>query len=334
MTPRDRFLAAARGRNVDRPPVWMMRQAGRVLPEYRTLKSKHDFWTLARTPELAAEITLMPMRRFPLDAAVIFNDILTVPSAMGMDISFGPAPTIIDPLATSADLDRLIRPAPEAYAHIADAMARVRVVLGKKRAVLGFAGAPFTLAAYMTGGGGGRGVDRTRAMMHKLPSLMGPLLERLADAVAVCLTEQVRAGADAVQIFDTWAGSLSVADYRAFVLPGLQGLMKKLEVPVIYYVNGIGHLLEATAETGADVLGIDWRVSLAEVRQRLGADRIVQGNLDPALLFASPATIRAATQAMIAATGGRGHIINLGHGLLPDTPLEGIAAFIDVVASG
>lgn len=335
MNSLERFRAACRSAPVDRPPVWMMRQAGRTLPEYRALKEKHTFWQLAQTPELAAEVTLQPMRRFPVDAAIIFSDILTVPSAMGLDIDFTPAPVISPVMASRSDVEALKVPDVTVSLDYLDRALRTVIgEIGREKAVLGFSGAPFTLACYMVDGLGGRGFVKTRAMMYQDPALFTDLLTKIADVVADYVQMQIEAGITAYQLFDTWVGDLAREEFRRFALPAVARVFERLSskgTPGIYYINGIGNLLEDAAQCGSQALGIDWRLSLAEVRRRTGPDTVLQGNLDPLALFGKPAEIRQKVFDMLNQTGGRGHIANLGHGLSPDTPTEGITAFVDAV---
>ena len=335
MQAKERFLNACRGLPVDRPPVWIMRQAGRTLPEYLQLREKYSFWDLCRTPELAAEATLQPIRRFGMDAAVIFSDILVVPAAMGLEVAFSPSLSVTPAVRTADEVDRLRQP--DVAAELGYVAGAIRCVCGQggpELPVLGFSGAPFTLACYMVEGGSSKHFQHLKSMMYGAPEVFGRLMEKISAAVVDYLRLQIGAGASAVQLFDTWAGELGPADFRRFVLPWLQRITAALRaegVPVIYYVNGIGNLLELAGQAGADVLGIDWRVELAEVRRRLGSARPVQGNLDPVTLFAPPPFIRERVFEMLDQTGGRGHVVNLGHGVLPETPLAGIQAFVDAV---
>ncbi len=338
----DRFRAACRAEFVDRPPVWMMRQAGRTLPEYRALKELHSFWDMCRTPELAAEVTLQPLRRFPLDAAILFSDILVVPAAMGMEIEFLPAPSFAWTVRSRSDIGRLTFPdVGSSLKYVADALGVIRRDVGDTHAVLGFSGAPYTLACYMVDGTGAKGFTKTRAFMHSDPEGFHQLLDRIARVVADYLRMQVEAGVTAFQLFDTWAGDLAAAEFKEFAAPYVARVVESLAGAgafSIYYVNGIAPHIAPAAATGADVLGIDWRIELADARSRIAAamgGRLlpVQGNLDPALLFGSPALIRDKVKRLLDSTGGRGHIANLGHGLMPDTPLAGIEAFVDAVTT-
>lgn len=309
-----------------------MRQAGRSLPEYRALKENHDFWELMTRPELAAEVTLQPLRRFPIDAAVIFSDILVVPAAMGVDVRFAGGLSLAPPVRNAADLESLqAASAVDRLDYVAQALRLVRRELADERALLGFAGAPYTVASYMIEGGSSKTYSKLKSLMYRQPDVFDRLLTLVTDTTAEYLKMQIDCGVDAVQLFDSWASELSPPDYRRYVLPYVRRIIDQLSgtgIPVIYFINGVGNLLEDAHDTGAGVLGIDWRLSLSEVRSRLGAGTIVQGNLDPGVLYADPAEIRRRTQAMIDETQGIGHIVNLGHGVAPDTPLEGIAAFI------
>ena len=335
MNSRERILAALTGKPVDRPPVWMMRQAGRTLPEYRALKEKYSFWELCRTPELAMQVTMQPLQRFPVDAAIIFSDILVIPAAMGIQVDFTPAPRLATTIASRSDVEALNwQGAEQSLSYVAEALRLVRQEMGDRKALMGFSGAPYTLACYMIDGIGSKGFTKTRTMMYEAPELMEQLLDRLTDAVEDYVTMQINAGIDGFQLFDTWAIDLDRPLFDKFVLPRMKRLFARLQakgVPGIYYINGIGSLLEGAQLTGAQALGIDWRLPLGEVRKRLGPDQVVQGNLDPLALFSPPQQIRQAVNDMLAQTGGRNHVANLGHGLTPTTPLAGIEAFVQAV---
>ena len=337
MNSLERFLGAVHGKKLDRPPVWIMRQAGRTLPEYLALRKKHAFWEICKTPELAATVTLQPLQRFPLDAAVIFSDILTIPAAMGLDVTFKPALAITPPVNTIHDIRGLKTvDVSKDLGYVRDAIQTVYGKIGENKAVLGFAGAPFTLACYMVDGGSSRQYPATKTLMYSDPAAFQELLTKLTDVTGDYLQMQAEAHATAVQLFDTWACELTVPDFRRFVLPGLQRLVQRLHekgVPVIYYVNGMGNLLEAAADSGADVLGVDWRISLQQIRERMGAGQTVQGNLDPTILLSNPAEIRTRTRQMLDETGGQRHIVNLGHGILPQTPVDHIDAFVQAVVN-
>lgn len=331
----DRFLRACRSQPVDRPPVWLMRQAGRYLPEYRALRQRVDFLTLCKTPELAVEASLQPLRRFPLDAAIVFSDIMIPLEAMGCRLTFDPGPRIAEPIRTRAEIEALRpRPMAEAVPFVADAVGMLARELSHSVPVIGFSGAPFTLAAYLIEGRGSHGFGTAKAFRYREPDAFRLLLDRLADAMADYLALQIRAGAGAIQLFDSWAGLLSPEDFRAFALPAVQRLLAGLgsrTVPVIYFAVAGGHFLEDAAATGADVLGVCWRTPLDQARRRTGGRVALQGNLDPHVLFGSPATVREETRAVLAAGGGDGHIMNLGHGILPETPLESVDAMLETV---
>lgn len=336
MTSRERFLRAVRFEDVDRPPVWLMRQAGRTLPEYRRLREKHSFWELCRTPELAAEVTLQPLHRFPLDAAVIFSDILVVPAALGMEVSFSPRLELSPAISGREGIERLnVDDICQRLDYVAAAIQKVSRKTKGKIAILGFSGAPFTLSSYMIEGRSSRHFIKVREMMHQDTPAFMDLQEKLSQAISGYLLLQAKASVSAVQLFDTWAGELDPRDFETFVQPFvhkiIQTVRKKKDIPIIYYVNGIGSHLSSAAATGADVLGVDWRITLSEVRRRLGERTAVQGNLDPAALFAPQREIRRRVNDLLHETGGLGHIVNLGHGLIPQTPLSGIQTFIQSV---
>ena len=341
-TPRvanDRLLRACRRAPVDRPPVWMMRQAGRYLPEYRAVRAGSDFLSMVRTPELAATVTLQPIEAVGVDAAIIFSDILVVPNAMGMHLTVdeGVGPRFSDPLRSVSDLRRLRAPDPESdIAYTLDAIRLVRDELDGQVPVIGFAGAPWTLAAYMIEGGGSHSFDRAKAAMLDEPAFMHELLDRLATAVGEFLLAQVRAGAQVLQLFDSWAGALTPDDYRTFALPAMARAAEIAHgagVPLIVFPHGAPWMMEEAAiATRADVIGVDWRTDPVEARaiaDRLGIG--VQGNLDPSILRASPAVIRDRTTRMLRAFSGPGHIANLGHGITPDVPVAHARAFVDTV---
>ncbi len=337
MNGRERFLAACNRQPVDRPPVWVMRQAGRYLPEYMEVRAKHDFLEVCRSPELVTEVTMQPLRRFNLDAAIIFSDILVVPEAMGQQVTYPKGgPRLTPTIRQASDLAQLKECEPEKdLAYVGDALRLMRQTMGEDRALLGFAGAPYTLATYMVEGGGSRHQEQTKRLALCDPVLMDELLERLADGVARFLKLQIEAGADAVQIFDTWAGDLSPTDFERLALKPARRVTAQLAdlgVPIIYFMNGIAAHLEAAADSGATALGIDWRLDLAEARRRTGGKMALQGNLDPLVLSGPTAIIRERVRAIHdSLDGAPGHIFNLGHGVLPTTPIEGVAAFVDAV---
>lgn len=327
-----RFLDACYGHSVDRPPVWMMRQAGRYLPEYREIRRRVSFLELCRSVELATEVSLQPFRRFAPDGVIFFSDILVPVAAMGARVEFGDGgPELPQPIRDAAAVDRLHRFDPSAeIGFTGEILAALRREVGGAAAVLGFCGAPWTLASYLVEGGGSKSFAAIKEMMGRDPETLRRLLSLLADVVAEVLSFQLAAGAGAVQLFDTWAGELTREDYREWALPAaaqaIAGIRRHESAPVILYVNGCGHLLEAMAESGADVLSIDWRTPLGEARRRLPG-RPLQGNLDPGLLLSTPEAVARRTRAVVAETGGAGHIVNLGHGVLPGSRLECVEAF-------
>jgi uroporphyrinogen decarboxylase len=332
----DRFLRACRREPVDRTPLWIMRQAGRYLPEYRELRSCADFLTVCRTPELAAEVSLQPLRRFPLDAAIVFSDILVPLEALGVRMTFEPGPTLADPIRSRAQVAALaLRPAEEVVPYVGEAVRLLRRELDGRTPVLGFCGAPFTLAAYLVEGRGKEGFSAVNALRFRDPGTLEVLLEKLSAAMTDYLALQIRSGAQAVQIFDSWAGILSPDDYRRFALPYVRAIVdgvKPLGVPVIYFVNAAPHLIELAATSGADVLGICWRTPLDEAARRVGPALALQGNLNPQVLFADPAVVRAEAAAVLDRVAGRaGHVMNLGHGILPDTPIAAVEALVAAV---
>ena len=336
----DRFLRACRRQSVDRTPLWIMRQAGRYLPEYRDLRSRVDFLTLCRTPELAVEASLQPLRRFDLDAAIIFSDILLPLEAYGCELTYDPGPRIAKPIRSSAEIEALsARPMAEVAPYVVDAVALLRHELAGRVPVIGFAGAPFTLAAYLTEGRGHDGFPAVRALRVADPKALSSLLDKLTELVTEHLNLQIAAGAEAVQIFDSWAGILSAADYSSFALPAVSRVIKSVRglrrdhVPVIYFAPAADHLLELATTPGADVLGLCWRTRLDFARRRTGGRVALQGNLDPAALLAPAERVRESALAVLDAAGEEpGHIMNLGHGILPQTPIASVEALVAAVA--
>ena len=333
ISSRERFISACRRKKLDAPPAWIMRQAGRYLPEYRALRTKHDFLAMVRTPELAAEVTCQPLRRFDMDAAVIFSDILVPCSAMGVEVAFreGEGPSLSPAVRTRLDVNRLTNfDAESATGFVGEAIRRVRKELGPDKAIIGFCGAPWTTASYMVEGGTSRNFMHTKSLLYGDPATFEHLCVRLVDKLVPYLAMQVSAGADVVQIFDSWGGALDAAIYRRKLLPHMQRLVsetKKLGVPVIVYLNGASQLLEVLADSGADVIGFDWRVSIADSIKRIGSRVALQGNLDPCVLFAPPRIVAAETRRVIDEFAGqKGYIFNLGSGILPETPIESMEA--------
>ena len=337
----DLLLRACRREPVERPPVWMMRQAGRYLPEYRAVRARADFLTMVHTPELAAQVTLQPVDILGVDAAIIFSDILVVPAAMGLRLTVeeGTGPRFHDPIGSPADLERLRDVDVERdLGYVLDALRLTRAQLRGRVPLIGFAGAPWTLMSYMVEGAGTKTFARAKRFLAEQPAGAHALLGRLAAAVGRFLEAQVEAGAQAVQLFDSWASALGPRDFREFALPYLAETVKtarKAGVPVIAFAPGAGWALEEIASsTSADVIGVDWQTDATEARRRLASTPVaLQGNLDPTWLYASPPEIERRTRAMLEAFGGVGHIANLGHGILPDVPVEHAAAFVRAVQS-
>jgi uroporphyrinogen decarboxylase len=328
------LLDACWGKPVERVPVWFMRQAGRCLPEYRALREKHSMFDIFREPELAAEVTMQPVRRLGVDAAILFSDIVVPLAAVGIEIDLQPGPVLAEPFRSAADLARL-RPL-EPAADMPFVLDTVRLLTGELDVpLIGFAGAPFTLASYLIEGGPSKTHGRTKAAMHADPRFWAQLLDRLADMVVASLGAQVTAGAAAVQVFDSWAGLLSPADYRRSVLPATRRIFAGLEdlgVPRIHFGVGTGELLELLAEAGPDVVGVDWRVPLDRARARLGDHVAVQGNLDPAVCLAPWEVVAREATAVLDANAGRpGHVFNLGWGVLPETDPDILRRLVDLV---
>ena len=333
-----RFLRASRRQPVDRTPVWFMRQAGRYMAEYRAIRQQHSMLEICANAELSAEVTLQPMRHLDVDAAIIFADLLPPLIPMGMDLEYaaGEGPVIHNSVRHAADVRNLRAYDPQEYlGPTFDAIRFVRQELPASKALIGFAGAPFTLASYMIEGGSSRNYLRSKQLMYGEPDVWHELMSKLAEMTSRYLTAQIRAGADAVQIFDSWVGALSPRDYHAFVFPHVRRIVANLEslnVPVILFGTGTEGLLDQFAATGADVVGLDWRVTIKRGWERAGQDVAVQGNLDPVLLFAPRDEIERQVRAILDEAGGRdGHIFNLGHGILPGTPVENVQFVADLV---
>ena len=327
------FLRACRGEAVPRLPVWMMRQAGRYLPEYREIRAKHAFLEVCKTPDLAVEISLQPFRRLAVDAVIVFSDILIPAEAMGLTLELGDAgPNLPEPVRSAADVARLRAFDPEMETgFLMEAIRRIVREVGPTVPVLGFAAAPWTLACYMVEGKTKEGFGTVKSFLYHEPGAFRELLAKIADATVGYLKAQIAAGAAAVQLFDTWCGELGPRDYEEFALPAVQDVIARVggDVPVVYYTKASHHLLGAIAKAGANVLSVDWRVDLAALRKIAGPRVGLQGNLDPAILFGPAATVRAATTELAAALGGVGHILNLGHGILQHTPVENAKIFIE-----
>ena len=329
------FLSACRGEPVERVPVWIMRQAGRYLPEYRAMRQKHNFLEVCRTPELAVEVSLQPYRILGVDAVIVFSDILIPAGAMGLPFELtDKGPVIESPLRTAAQIHELASFDPEVGNGLPDGSHPQTdpKELGPDVPVLGFAAAPWTLACYMIEGHGKDGFPAAKTMLYSDPDLFRSLLERIARATAIYLRAQIAAGAAAVQLFDTWVGELTLEQYREFALPATQLLIEEIgagDTPVILYTKASSHLLTAAAESGANVLSVDWRVDLATVREQIGTSVALQGNVDPCVLLGPEEGVRLAAREAVEKTGGIGHILNLGHGILQQTPVENARAFVN-----
>ena len=330
------FLAACRRQPVPHRPIWIMRQAGRYLPEYRALRAKVDFQTLTRRADLAAEVTLQPLERFELDAAIIFSDIMTPLQGMGIALDFEPGPVVRSPIRSDAQIEALPELLPQRdVPFVLETVRLVRASVPRAAPVIGFAGAPFTLLCYLVCGRPSKEFAAARAFLYAQPDTAQRLLTRLSDAMAAYLAAQAAAGAQALMLFESWAGLLALPEYRRFALPAVRRTLAALQgsgVPLIYYVNQGSALTGALAELDADVIGVDWRTSLADVRRALGNGKAVQGNLDPAALFAPPAELERHAAAVLEAAGDApGHIFNLGHGIWPDTDPDAVARLVDYV---
>lgn len=333
----DRFLKACRREPVDCTPVWFMRQAGRYMEEYQTVRAKHSILEVCKTPELAAQVTLQPVERFPLDAAIIFADILLPLEPMGISLEFaeGEGPIIHNPVRDRAGVDRLRVTDGEELRFLEEAIRQTRSALAGRIPLIGFAGAPFTLASYVIEGGGSRSYVKTKQIMYGEPDAWHALMDKLAQVVTVYLRRQIQAGAQAVQLFDSWVGCLSPGDYAEYVLPHVRRVFEGLAtegVPTIHFGTGTATLLKLMRAAGGDVIGVDWRVPLDEAWAALGHDVAVQGNLDPVALFAPQHEIERRVEDIIKRAGHRpGHIFNLGHGILPKTPVDHVAATAELV---
>ncbi|MEX5216856.1 MAG: uroporphyrinogen decarboxylase [Nitrospira sp.] len=333
----DRFLKACRREPVDCTPVWFMRQAGRYMSEYRRLRAQHSILDLCKTPELAAQVTLQPIDRFPLDAAIIFADILLPLEAMGLHLEFaeGEGPVIHNPVRDRAGVDRLKVIDGDELQYVADAITLTRRSLAGRVPLIGFAGAPFTLASYAIEGGGSRNYMLTKQLMYREPEAWHRLMDKLARVVTGYLKRQIRAGAQAIQLFDSWVGCLAAGDYAEYVMPHVQVIfdgLKQEGVPLIHFGTGTAAILGLMRKAGGTVIGVDWRIPLDEAWGMLGHDVAVQGNLDPVALFGPIHEIERRVEDILRRAGGRpGHIFNLGHGILPQTPVDHVAAAVEMV---
>ena len=333
----ERFLKACRREPVDCTPVWFMRQAGRYMAEYRALRAKHSILELCKTPELAAQVTLQPIERFPLDAAIIFADILLPLEPMGLSLEFaeGEGPVNYNPVRDQADVERLKVIDGGELDYVAEAIRQAQHALNGRVPLIGFAGAPFTLASYAIEGGSSRNYLLTKQLMYSEPKAWHQLMDKFARVITGYLQRQIKAGAQAIQLFDSWVGCLSAGDYVEYVLPHVQLIFEGLKregVPMIHFGTGTSAMLRQMREAGGDVIGVDWRIHLDEAWATVGHDVAVQGNLDPLTLFAPLHEIERRVADILRRAGGRpGHIFNLGHGILPTTPIEHVAATIDMV---
>jgi len=331
------FLRACRREKTPYTPVWLMRQAGRYMPEYRALRERVPFLTLCKTPDLAAQVTVEAVERLGVDAAILFADILLIlePMGVGLEFSKGEGPVIHRPVRSGADVDQLIESPPsETVPFVFEAVRKVRAGLPSHIPLIGFSGAPFTVASYLIEGGSSRNYIETKHLMYQDSGAWQALMELLVRTITAYVNGQIAAGAQAVQFFDSWIGCLSPADYRTFILPHMQSLFAGITsgVPVIHFGTDTAGLLELMAEAGGNVISVDWRIDLDVAWQRIGYDRAVQGNLDPVTLFASRDELRKQVKRVLQEAGGRpGHIFNLGHGILPQTPVDNVVALVEMV---
>ena len=332
-----RFLKACRQEPVDATPVWFMRQAGRYMPEYRSLRKQYSLLDICRAPELATEVTLQPINRLEVDAAILFSDLLLPLEPMGLPFDFikGEGPQIERPIESPADIDALRDFEPEvSLAHVLQAIRLIKQELADRVPLIGFVGAPFTLASYAIEGGHSNNFARTKSLMYGHPEAWHRLCDRLATMAAGYLTAQIDAGVDAVQVFDSWVGALGAADYREFVMPHTQRIFQAVDrrVPTLHFGTGTAAILGELKEAGGDVIGVDWRMPIDLAWERIGHDRAVQGNLDPTLLLGPPNRMFSRTDDILARVAGRaGHIFNLGHGILPSTPVEHVQMLVQYV---
>lgn len=336
MIKNDLFLRALKGETVERPPVWMMRQAGRYLPEFMALKEKYDFFTRCQTPELASEITVQPIRRYGMDAAILFSDILVIPQAMNIEVQMKPnfGPYLPNPIRTEKDMDHVIVPkVEEALDYVVQAITMTKEKLNDEIPLIGFAGSPWTILCYCVEGQGSKSFDKARGFCFTKPELAHELLQKITDTTIAYLKAKVQAGVNAVQVFDSWGGMLSPNDYQVFSWPYIQQIVDALkeEVPVIVFGKGCWFALKEMAESGVSAVGVDWTCSPKNARYLTGGKVTLQGNFDPARLLSPPTEIKKMATQMIREFGKDKYIANLGHGILPNIPLENAKAFIDAV---
>lgn len=330
------FLDALKGKHVKRPPVWMMRQAGRFLPEFRALRDKYDFFTRCQTPELAAEITLMPVKRFPIDSAILFSDILVVPQAMGLNFEMKESvgPYLQNPITSKSDIDRLLNPPiEESLGYVLEAITLTKKLLNNEIPLIGFSGSPWTILCYAVEGKGSKTFDKAKSFCFKDQKLAHLLLQRITDYTIQYLLKKVEYGVDAVQIFDSWGGLLSFKDYEKFSWKYIDQIVESLapKVPVIVFGKGCWHALPTMSRSKASALGVDWTITPQQAREFAGSHITLQGNFDPAKLLSNPKIIYSEAQQMIRDFGVQRYIANLGHGILPDVPLENAEAFIKAI---
>lgn len=336
MIKNDLFLRALKGEMVERPPVWMMRQAGRYLPEFMELKKKYDFFTRCQTPELAAEITVQPIRRYGMDAAILFSDILVIPQAMNVEVQMkeGIGPWLPNPIRSQADVDKCIVPdINESLGYVMEAIKLTKEMLNEEIPLIGFAGAPWTILCYMVQGQGSKTYDKAKHFCFTQPEAAHQLLQKITDTTILYLKEKVKSGVDVVQLFDSWGGMLSPSDYQEFSWKYLNQIIEALkdDAPVIVFAKGCWYALEDMAKSNASALGVDWTITPEKARLFTGEKITLQGNFDPTRLYSPPKEIKRMVKEMIDAFGKDQYIVNLGHGILPDVPLDNAKAFIDAV---
>lgn len=336
MIKNDLFLRALNGETVKRPPVWMMRQAGRYLPEFMEIRKKYDFFTRCRTPELASEITVQPLRRFGMDAAILFSDILVIPQAMNIEVQMKPGfgPYVPNPIRKKEDLDSVVVPdVDESLGYVMQAIKATKELLNNEVPLIGFAGSPWTILCYIVQGQGSKTFDKAKAFCFTQPEAAHTLLQQITDTTIAYLKAKVNAGVDVVQLFDSWGGLLSPTDYQTFSWPYIDQIIEALkdDAPVIVFAKGCWYALEEMARSNASALGVDWTISPQTARSLTGNNMVLQGNFDPSRLFSPPEIIKKMVKNMIDAFGKNKYIVNLGHGILPDVPVSHAKAFIEAV---